>query len=225
MLVEVLGDLLPPAVGIAISPVPIIAVILMLLSVDARKTAPAFAIGWLLGIAVVALVVMLLVPPSSGDSGSGTSTGVGWLKLLLGVFLIALAVRNWRKRPKAGETAELPKWMAGVDRMKPLAALGLGAALSAVNPKNLPLALAGGLSLATVDGGGQQAIGLLVFVLLAGATVLVPVVVYLAATEKMAPKLTELKEWLAQNNAVVMAVVLLVLGVTLLGKGLAGAAG
>jgi len=220
MLVEVLGDLLPPAVGIAISPVPIIAVILMLLSVDARKTAPAFAIGWLLGIAVVALVVMLLVPPSSGDSGSGTSTGVGWLKLLLGVFLIALAVRNWRKRPKAGETAELPKWMAGVDRMKPLAALGLGAALSAVNPKNLPLALAGGLSLATVDGGGQQAIGLL-----AGATVLVPVVVYLAATQKMAPKLTELKEWLAQNNAVVMAVVLLVLGVTLLGKGLAGAAG
>jgi hypothetical protein len=37
------GDFLPSAVDVAISPVPIIAVILMLFGPDARSTGPAFA--------------------------------------------------------------------------------------------------------------------------------------------------------------------------------------
>ena len=47
-----IGDLLPLSVGVAISPVPIIAVILMLLSKRAGSTSVGFAIGWVLGIAV-----------------------------------------------------------------------------------------------------------------------------------------------------------------------------
>ena len=41
-----LGDLLPAAFGVAISPIPIIATVLMLLSERARQTAPAFAVGF-----------------------------------------------------------------------------------------------------------------------------------------------------------------------------------
>ena len=55
-----------------------------------------------------------------------------------------------------------------------------------------------------------------------GSTVAVPVIAYLAARERMAPVLAELKEWLEANNVAVMSVLLLVIGMSLLGKGIGG---
>lgn len=220
MFAEVVGEVLTPAIGIALSPIPIIAAILMLLSPRAGRTAPAFAAGWTAGILVVALAVMLFVPASAaaGDGGGGTAVGV--VKLLLGVLFLLMAAGQWRKRPKPGEAARLPKWMAGVDRMSPGAAFGIGAALSALNPKNLPLALTAGLSLARLSGGGSV-LALVVFVLVAACSVLVPVGVYLLFTERMRAPLDRMKDWLTRNNATVMFIVLLVLGVSVIGKGIA----
>jgi hypothetical protein len=50
----------------------------------------------------------------------------------------------------------------------------------------------------------------------------VAVIGYLTARERMAAPLERLRAWLTQNNAAVMAVLLLVLGVGLIGKGIAG---
>ena len=50
MLGEVIGDLLPSAVGVALSPVPIVAVILMLGTPRARTNGPMFAVGWVAGL-------------------------------------------------------------------------------------------------------------------------------------------------------------------------------
>src|SRR4029453_18692301 len=47
---SVIGEILPLAVGIAISPIPIIAAILMLLSPKAKATSVGFLLGWLAGI-------------------------------------------------------------------------------------------------------------------------------------------------------------------------------
>ena len=58
-----LGSLLPLAIGIAISPIPIIACILMLFSARARANGPAFLIGWVAGIALVTLLVFRLSEP------------------------------------------------------------------------------------------------------------------------------------------------------------------
>ena len=63
------------------------------------------------------------------------------IKMVVGVLLVVLALREWRERPTSGDRAELPKWMAGVDSMMPRKALVLGLLLSAVVPKNLLLAL------------------------------------------------------------------------------------
>jgi hypothetical protein len=57
---EVIGEILPLAVGIAISPIPIIAAILMLLSPRVKGTSVGFLIGWLVGI-VVAIVLFTLI--------------------------------------------------------------------------------------------------------------------------------------------------------------------
>ena len=45
----VIGDLLPTALGVAISPVPIIAVILMLLAPRAKAASVGFLLGWVSG--------------------------------------------------------------------------------------------------------------------------------------------------------------------------------
>src|SRR6478736_5509231 len=109
MLSQAIGGLLPAAVGVALSPIPIIAVILMLGTPRARSNGPAFALGWVAGLVVVSVVV-LVVAHGSSDPDSTASDSVNWLQVGLGVLFFALAAKQWRTRPKPGETPELPKW-------------------------------------------------------------------------------------------------------------------
>src|SRR5262245_29421005 len=141
-----LGDLLPLAIGIAISPIPIIAGILMLFSARARVNGPAYLLGWVIGITVVTVVVRLLSGASGAtdDGPSGPSLG-DVLILLLGLGAIALGVKQWRGRPAPGESAALPAWMDAIDEFTPVKAFGFGIVLSALNPKNLGLAVAAGV--------------------------------------------------------------------------------
>lgn len=217
----VIGDILPLAVGIAISPVPIIAAILMLLSPKARATSIGFLGGWVLGIAAAATVFTLLsaVLPQGDADDPKPITAV--MQLVLGAGLLLLALRQWRSRPAPGAEPPLPKWMAGIDSMTAGRAFGLGFLLAAVNPKNLLLGAGAGLAIGSAGlGAGPSALVLLVFTVIAAASVAVPVIAYLAASDRMAAPLERLRGWLVHNNATVMAVLLLVIGVVLIGKGI-----
>ena len=218
---EVIGEILPLAVGIAISPIPIIAAILMLLSPRAKTTSVGFLIGWLVGI-IVAIVLFTLISSIIPQDSGGPSPVSGVIKIILGLLLLFLAIKQWRARPAEGDQASMPKWMSAIDSMTAGKAFGLGFLLSAVNPKNLLMASSAGL----IVGGagltvGQIAVVIIIFVLLAASTVLVPVVGYLIAAARLAGPLDKLREWLVDNNAVIMAVLLLVIGVAMIGKGLA----
>ena len=220
---QVIGDLLPLAVGVAISPVPIIAVILMLLSPRAGGTSVGFLVGWVAGV-VLGMTILLLVAEAVGfDTSEGPSATSSWIKVVLGVLLLLLGVRQWRSRPKKGAPVVLPKWMAAIDHVTPVKAAGLGLLLSSVNPKNLLMII--GAATAVADAGlstADEVVAVAVFSVIACSTVAVPVIAYLAARERMAPVLNELKEWLEANNVAVMSVLLLVIGVSLLGKGIGG---
>ena len=219
----VIGDLLPLAVGVAISPVPIIAVILMLLSRQAARTSTGFLTGWVTGIVVVTVVVLLLVGQAASASTGQPSTASSVLKLIFGVLLVVLAARQWRERPKPGQTAVMPKWMSGIDSFSFGKALGLGFVLSAINPKNLLMCLGAGTTIGAAHlSGGGDVVAVVVFTVIAASTVAIPVIGYLAARDRMARPLESLRDWLEQNNATVMAVLLLVIGVVLLGKGIGG---
>ncbi|MGZ8735336.1 MAG: GAP family protein, partial [Acidimicrobiia bacterium] len=80
MLIDAIGGLLPSAIGVALSPVSIIAVILMLGTPKARTNGPAFAVGWVLGMVAVSVIV-LLVAGGADEPGSSTSDGVNWVTL------------------------------------------------------------------------------------------------------------------------------------------------
>lgn len=218
---SVIGDILPLALGIAISPIPIIAAILMLLSPKAKGTSVGFLIGWVLGIVVAVVVFTLLGSIIPADDPDDSKPIAGVIKILLGVGLLSLAIRQWRSRPKAGEAATLPKWMSAIDQMTAGRGLVLGFLLSAVNPKNLLMAAGAGVIIGTADlSGGEITMVIVVFTLIAASSVAVPVVAYLLASTRMAAPLESLRMWLVQNNATVMAVLLLVIGVVLIGKGI-----
>jgi Sap, sulfolipid-1-addressing protein len=115
----------------------------------------------------------------------------------------------------------MPRWMASLDRLRPGGALGLGALLSAVNPKNGGLTIAAASIAGAGLAGGQQAVALAVFVLIGSLGVLAPLVVYLAAGENAARTLDTWKTWAGDHNAAVMAVLFLVFGFKLVGDGIA----
>jgi threonine/homoserine/homoserine lactone efflux protein len=151
---------------------------------------------------VVTVVVLLLVGQAGNTSTGKPSTVSSVLKLVFGVLLLGLAVREWRERPKPGEAAEMPKWMATIDSFTLVKALGLGVALSAVNPKNLVMCLAAGTTIGAAHlPGGEDVVAVVVFTVIAASTVAIPVIGYLTARSKMTGPLESLREWLTQNNA------------------------
>ncbi len=140
---------------------------------------------------------------------------------MFGVLFLLLAVRNWRSRPARGTEPEMPKWMAGIDALKPAKALGLGLLLAGVNPKNLMLAAAAGAALAALGLSTANAVGsLIVFVVVASLTIAGPVVYFLLGGESAKARLDEMKNWLALHNNAVMAVLFLVFGAKLIADGL-----
>lgn len=220
---EVIGELLPLAVAVAVSPVPIIAVILMLLGPRARVMGLGFLAGWVAGILAAILLFTWLAGSTGSGAGDEPPAVVPWVRLVLGVLLILLSVLQWRRRPEPGQTAQMPKWMAAIDKFSPAKAFGLGLLLSAVNPKNLAMGIAGGVSIGGAAlSGGQQAVAVAVFAVIAACTVALPVIAYTVAAEKMRAPLDSLKGWLQANNATVMSILLLVIGTVLLGKGIGG---
>jgi threonine/homoserine/homoserine lactone efflux protein len=146
-----ISEVLTFAVGVAISPVPIMAVILMLFSQRARVNGPMFLAGWALALAVVSGVVYFMSDVSDAATSSTASDTISWGKIVFGVLFLLLAARNWRSRPQPGTEPEMPKWMAGIDAFSPVKAFALGFLLVCPNPKNLLLSVSAAAGLATGD--------------------------------------------------------------------------
>jgi len=216
-----IGEVLTFGVGVAISPAGIIAVILVLFSRRARVNGPLFLLGWVVALGALSAVVYVISDQSNAGSSNTSSESVSWLKIALGVGFLLLARREFRKRPEPGAEHELPKWMKRVDGLTPWQALLAGAGLGAANPKNLALAVGaaaglGQLGLSTTD----AVVSLIVFVVVGSLTIAIPVAYSLIGGDRSKAQLEALKDWLAQHNEAVMAVLFLVFGVALIAKGI-----
>jgi hypothetical protein len=216
--------MLPLAIGIAISPLAIVAVILILTTPRARTNGPAFLAGWLLALAVVGGVALVVTDAAESAGTSGPRTVVSLLKIALGLALLVLAWRGFRSRPKPGEDVPLPKWMAALDRFTPGRSFAVAALFGGVKPKNLILAAAAAAGIAESGlAGAQQVVVLLLLILVASIGIIAPVVVYFVMDRERAARVLEgWKGWLQANNSTVMIVLFVVFGVVLLGKGIAG---
>lgn len=220
---DAIGQVLSFAVVIAISPIPIIGVILMLATPKARANGPLFLVGWLIGLTAVGTIVLLAANAGDASDQGEPAAWVNILRLVLGGALLAVAVKQWRARPAEGERAELPGWMHTVDSFGAGKAAGFGVLLSALNPKNLLLVVGAGAAIAqTGASSGSQAVALAVFVGIATLGTAIPVALFFLMGERSKHLLDELNERLSQNNAVIMAVICLVIAAKLIGDGISG---
>ncbi|HEX8863837.1 MAG TPA: GAP family protein, partial [Actinomycetes bacterium] len=145
---EAIGQSLPLAIGVALSPLPIIAVVVLLTSSRARFLGPVFVLGWLLGLVVVGAIVLGVVGPNGAGSTGPRTRWVSWVLIVVGVLLLVAAVRRLRGRTRRGEQAPLPAWMGAIDRLKPAGVLGGGVVAGGVRPKSLLLAVGGAAAIA-----------------------------------------------------------------------------
>lgn len=183
----------------------------------------AFLIGWLVGLAAVGAITLTVAGGAGAADDGEPSSGANLIRIGLGIVLIAAAVRQWRKRTPPGVEPTLPSWMSAVDDFSVLQAAGTGFVMSALNPKNLLLTVAAATTIAATGlPGGDQVVAYVIYGAIATVGVAVPLVVALALGDRSARLLDGLKTWLAHNNATIMAVVLLVIGVNVLGQGIAG---
>jgi threonine/homoserine/homoserine lactone efflux protein len=220
---DAIGQVLSFGVGVALSPIPIIGVVLMLGTPRARTNGPAFILGWIVGLAAVGTIVLLVSSGSDASEQGQPADWVGVLKLVLGALLLLVALRQWRGRPRAGEQAELPKWMRTIDAFKTRKAAVFGVLLSAVNPKNLLLTVGAAAAIAQTGAAtGSQAIALAVFVLIGTLGVGAPVAIYFALGERSEHILDELKSWMGAHNAAIMATLCVVIAAKLIGDAISG---
>ena len=208
------------AILTAISPVAIIAAILMLFSSRARVNGPMFVAGWVLSLAAVSGVAYALANAGNLASDSTADDAVSWGKIAFGVLLLLVAARKWRSRPAPGAEPETPKWMAGIDAFSAGKAFTFGLIAGAA-PKNFLLSAAAGVALVELGLSTTDAlVSLIVYVVVGSLTIAGPVVYYLIGGDRAKSALDSTKQWLMVHNAAVTTVVFLIFGVKLIADGL-----
>ncbi len=220
---SVVGEILPLALVVTLSPLNIIPAILLLFTTKPLVSATNFLVGFALGVGVVLGLFVAVAGAVNLSSDSGHSRWGAVVKLVLGAYLLVAAVRKFRGRPRAGEQGSMPKWMDGVAGYTPGKAFGAGAALGALNPKNVVVGLAAAANIAAGDLSVGRIVGVVViYVVVAVLGVAAPILVTLRLGDRAPDVLRAWNVWLTQYNATVMSVLFLVLGIVLMVQGVAG---
>jgi threonine/homoserine/homoserine lactone efflux protein len=214
----VLGQLIPLALVVAMSPLTIIpAIVLVLQSARARPTGLAFLAGWLVGLAATTTVFVQLPRLLDGLSRPAP-TWAGWVRIGVGVALVAFGVWRWLTRHRV---TKQPAWLNRLGRITPAGAGAVGLGLILVNPKVLVMNAAAGLVIGTA-GLGAPGAGLAVayYTAIAGSTVLTPILAYAVAGDRVDHQLERMKYWMERQHAVLMAGFLAVVGLLLVYTGI-----
>lgn len=203
---------LPIALGTVLATLPLVSVPVILAARPDRTAHLSFLAGWAVGIAGLGVAVILLSDLSVPGDGPPALWMV-WVRLLLGIALIALAIRKWSRRTARVED-EMPGWMRAFETMGAARTFGLGILLVVANPKNAVLVASGALTIAASTYAPAAQLGALAgFTLLASLGVASPLVVLLAMGKRAEGVLAKMKLWMARHSATIVTVVLLVLGV------------
>ena len=218
-MLSALGPLLPIAVAVAVSTVPIMATILILLSPKRNQSAIPFLIGWVVGMAAVVAIAAIGANALPIRPFRAQQKAIAIGQIVVGTALLVAAVMAWRRAAQAPANRG-NGWLDRVERMGPVPALGLALALN-VRPKALLLGVAAGLSVAGSSLRTTEAVIVLaIYVGLASSTVIVPIVATLVAPARMQPRLLLARDWLSHNSAHITVVVLVMVGFVILGAGI-----
>jgi sulfite exporter TauE/SafE len=215
----VLTELIPLALVVALSPLSIIPAVLVLHTPRPRPTGLSFLAGWLIGLAALT-AIFIEVSNLLGGLGNKPPGWASWLRIVVGAALIVFGIYRWLTRKRAAHT---PAWMQSLGKLTPVRA-GLAAiALTVVNPKVLFMCAAAGLAIGTSGVVGTHVwLAVVWYVAVAGSTVAIPILAYAVSGDRLDEPLRRLKDWMEQQHATLVAVILVVIGLLVLYKGIHG---
>lgn len=206
-----LHQLLPLAVGILISPLPIVAIVAILLSTRGRSAAPAYTAAFTL-VSLVFVGLGALSTAGAATSSAGSHVVVLILTILLTIGFAGLALASWLTRPRAGTAPKTPGWLAAVDTITPAKAASLGLIMAVTNSKNIPLELKGGSLIGAAHLPLTAAIALCLAFAIAGSLALIlPTILAATGSVRVTRGLARLKTEMIAHNAVIMTVLFAIL--------------
>ena len=118
-------DLLLIGLAITLEPIPLTAFILILLAKGGVRKGAAFIFGWLLSLAIVVAVTVLVTGNKPPKPNTAPSLAALAVKILIGVALVLIAVRQRRRMGTPRPPKKPPKWQTGLDNMSPWFVIGL----------------------------------------------------------------------------------------------------
>lgn len=193
---SVLVDLIPSAIGLALTPAAIAAGILLLSS--ARPVANATALAFALVYAGISAAVLAVAASSSGPLLSERTKSL--IEIGVGGLLIALAAGTML-RGRAGQHKP-SRLLGNLDRVRPRQAFGLGPVLATLNP-NVPILIAGLAVIGAADlTTAGRIVGVIFLVAASQLGLAGPILWYLAHPERAARGLGRLRTWIGQYESV-----------------------
>lgn len=213
---QTLLHLLPLAIALAFSTVPILAALLILLSPNRSRSAIPFLIGMLTGMFAVAAVFTMaaqLVPTARFPRREDEA--VGQLEIVVGAALILLGIFSvWLARRRTAKA--IPQWLKTAETLGPVSSFGLAFLLN-LRLKSLLLASAAGLALRADAGSTAEAvIWLVVYTVIGASTVAVPIIATVISPTRTEPRLIAGREWLVRNGETLTGIILVIIGVVVI---------
>lgn len=217
-----IGLILPFAVGVALSPMAIVAVIALTRSMHAPVNASAFVAGWALGVLIASMLLLMV----AGALGVGATSRPGWVGIVRvagGLVLLLFAWERAAARQHPVLDGAAPSWVGGLERASADRALAMGAVQAALDPRKLVVIAGAVLSVAQTGQGSTEAlVPVIVFALVATLGVALPLVWPAVGGAAGHERMGSLRDRLASDSATIQAVSLLFLGTLLAGQGMAG---
>ena len=122
-------DLVLIGLAIALDPLPLLTFIVLLPSQRGAVKGAAFVFGWMVSLAIVVAITVLATGNNPPKQNTAPSLGALAAKIAIGVFLVAIAIRQRRRMGQPKKPKKPPKWHEHVDTMSPWFAMGLAPAV------------------------------------------------------------------------------------------------
>lgn len=221
-MLSALGQLLPIAVAVAFSSVPITATILILLSPKRNISGAAFLIGWVAGLTIVVSAATFGAQALPITSIRTQQTAFGIAEIVIGAALVVFGIVSGVRAVRHPTPAQGAKWLSAVRSFGPRPSFGLAVILN-FRPKGLLLGVAAGLAIGGGDDGMSVSDAVIViafYVIISASTVAVPIIATIAMPELMQPRLVRAQQWLELHGRLVTALLMGLIGVVILGAGI-----
>lgn len=216
---QALLQLLSVGLAAAVSSVPIMVTLLILVSDKRDQAALPYLLGWVIGAAALVTIATIAAGLLSNDRPRQHEELIGVLQVVIGGALALLGV-NALRLGRSKTAPRLPGWMTRLDSLDSGPAFGVGVALN-VRPKALLLMAAAGLIVHTASLVAEETvIAIVFFTVVATSTVVAPVLLTYLAPTRMEPRLVAARKWLEVRGPALTAITMLAIGILVLLIGL-----